>query len=267
MTGGAAVTVITKSGTNELRGSRVRNARQQRLAGVHLGRESRRRHREAERAAEHRRRQASAGRSRRTSCSSSRTGKARSSASNNSVLFSVPTADFRGGDFNRMLGAPILNAAGNPDSGAHHRGRFVAASGRDGLRSVLRQPGRHRPLSIFQRRAAQRHPAGALERADDEDAGTGASPEPAWRYRQLLQFRHPAPEPQQHRRQGQLEPERAASALVQVQRHGRAGPWRLQPRRRRRRMPVRRRRSWRRLDPRADRGHRADLHRLANLPD
>jgi hypothetical protein len=32
----------------------------------------------------------------------------------NSVLASVPTADFRSGDFSRMLGDPILNAAGNP---------------------------------------------------------------------------------------------------------------------------------------------------------
>ena len=31
-----------------------------------------------------------------------------------SVLYSVPTADFRGGDFSRMLGAPILDAGGSP---------------------------------------------------------------------------------------------------------------------------------------------------------
>ncbi|MGH9628763.1 MAG: TonB-dependent receptor domain-containing protein, partial [Bryobacteraceae bacterium] len=31
-----------------------------------------------------------------------------------SVLFSVPPADFRGGDFSRMLGGPILNANGGP---------------------------------------------------------------------------------------------------------------------------------------------------------
>ena len=48
MTGGAAVTVITKSGTNEFRGSRVRAARQQHAARVHLGRESRRHHRQAD---------------------------------------------------------------------------------------------------------------------------------------------------------------------------------------------------------------------------
>ena len=41
-----------------------------------------------------------------------------------------------------------------------------------------------------------------------------------------------APEPQQHRRQGQLEPERAASAVVQVQRDGCAGEGRVRPRRR-----------------------------------
>ena len=31
-----------------------------------------------------------------------------------SNTYSVPTADFRSGNFNRMLGAPILNAAGQP---------------------------------------------------------------------------------------------------------------------------------------------------------
>jgi Carboxypeptidase regulatory-like domain len=31
-----------------------------------------------------------------------------------SVSASVPTADFRAGDFSRMLGAPVLNASGNP---------------------------------------------------------------------------------------------------------------------------------------------------------
>ena len=84
---------------------------------------------------------------------------------------------------------------------------------------------------------------------------------------QLLQHRHAAPEPQQLRRQGQLEPERAASALVQVQRDGRARSRRLQPRRGRWCVLVRWRRSWRRLHARADRGHRADLYRLADVPD
>ena len=37
MTGGAAVTVITKSGTNNLRGNRLHDVRQQRVTDVHLG--------------------------------------------------------------------------------------------------------------------------------------------------------------------------------------------------------------------------------------
>src|SRR5207244_13411219 len=32
----------------------------------------------------------------------------------NSMLFSVPTADFRTGNFNRKLGAPILDRSGSP---------------------------------------------------------------------------------------------------------------------------------------------------------
>ena len=55
-------------------------------------------------------------------------------------------------------------------------------------------------------------------------------------------------------------------ALVQVQRHGRAGSWRLRPGPGRWRMFVRRRRR-RRPHPRADGGHRAHLYRLAQLPD
>ena len=48
------------------------------------------------------------------SCSSSRIGKAPSSAWAVS-LFSVPTDDFRSGDFSRMLGPQILDARGRPD--------------------------------------------------------------------------------------------------------------------------------------------------------
>ena len=103
MTGGAAVTVITKSGTNYFRGTRVHDVRQQRDAGVHLGRESRRCHRQAGGQAQHQRRQPRRpdqeeqvfffgnweGTFERVGFSS---------------CFSVPTADFRSGDFSRMLG-------------------------------------------------------------------------------------------------------------------------------------------------------------------
>ena len=99
-----------------------------------------------------------------------------------------------------MLGDPILNAAGNPDHGADHGGGHDAAPGRHDLRSLLGQSRRHGPIGVFERRTDQRHPAGAPERPDDEDAGAGAAAEPGGRQRQLLQHRHAAPEPQQLRR-------------------------------------------------------------------
>jgi hypothetical protein len=43
-----------------------------------------------------------------------------------SSTFSVPTVDFRGGDFNRMLGAPILSAAGEPILVPTTEGAFTA---------------------------------------------------------------------------------------------------------------------------------------------
>ena len=79
MTGGAAVTVITKSGTNNFRGSAFAMHDNSALRAFtwdenRAGRTRSRKARETSTAA------ASAARSRRTSCSSSRTGKARSSA-------------------------------------------------------------------------------------------------------------------------------------------------------------------------------------------
>ena len=50
-------------------------------------------------------------------------------------------------------------------------------------------------------------PHGSLERSHDDAAGLASSAQPAWGNRQLLRLRHPAPEPQQYRRQDQLEPE------------------------------------------------------------
>ncbi len=56
-----------------------------------------------------------------------------------SNTYSVPTADFRGGNFNRMLGAPILNAAGQPILVPTTEGGTHQPQGRDDLRSLLRQ--------------------------------------------------------------------------------------------------------------------------------
>ena len=66
-----------------------------------------------------------------------------------SRTYSVPTADFRGGNFNRMLGAPILNAAGQPHSGSDHGRRDDAAQGRDDLRSPSPGNGDGTGRSVF----------------------------------------------------------------------------------------------------------------------
>ena len=125
MTGGAAVTVITKSGTNDLRGSLLRDARQQRAARVHVGRESRRRHRQARGPPQHRRRQPRRAHQK-NKLFFFANWEGTFERVSRSVLYSVPTADFRAGDFSRMLGAPILSAGGSPIMVPHHRGRLGA---------------------------------------------------------------------------------------------------------------------------------------------
>ena len=178
MTGGAAVTVITKSGTNDFRGTRVRDVRQQRVARVHLGRESRRRHR----------------RSRKTTRNIERRQPRRPDQEEQAVLLrelgrhvrargllrtaiSVPTADFRSGNFSRMLGAPILSAAGSPILVPTTEGGttplregmiFDPFSGNlDGTgRSVFSSGGQ---INVI--------PQARLNAPDDEDAGAGPAPE------------------------------------------------------------------------------------------
>jgi hypothetical protein len=113
MTGGAAVTVITKSGTNEFRGS---------LFAMHDNSKLR-----AFTWDENRAGVTDKPKGQRNIDGGSLGGPIRKNSLfffgnyegtferlGNSVLSSVPTADFRGGDFSRMLGAPILNAAGAP---------------------------------------------------------------------------------------------------------------------------------------------------------
>jgi Carboxypeptidase regulatory-like domain/TonB dependent receptor-like, beta-barrel len=113
MTGGAAVTVITKSGTNNLRGTafamhdnsalraftwdenragvKDKPKGQRNIDGVSLG-----------------------GPIKKDKWFFFGNWEGTYERIPSSVLASVPTADFRSGDFSRKLGAPILSAAGNP---------------------------------------------------------------------------------------------------------------------------------------------------------
>ncbi len=129
MTGGAAVTVITKSGTNTLQGTAFTMYDSSALRTFTWG-ENR------------------AGAQEKPKTTRSISGGSLGGPIKKNKLFffanwegtfervgfsdtySVPTADFRGGNFNRMLGAPILNAAGQPHSGSHDRGRAAPSSGK-----------------------------------------------------------------------------------------------------------------------------------------
>ena len=87
------------------------------------------------------------GRPMRSTRCSSRTGKGRSSEWV-SRTHSVPTADFRGGNFNRMRRAH-LNVARPADSGSDDRRRDHRNSGRDD--SIPFPATKHRPLGVLQR--------------------------------------------------------------------------------------------------------------------
>ncbi len=113
MTGGAAVTVVTKSGTNDLRGTVFAMHDNSALraftwdenrAGVQ---EKPKGHRNIDGAN-------LGGPIKKNKFFFFANWEGTFERVNHSVLFSVPTADFRGGNFNRMLGAQILSADGNP---------------------------------------------------------------------------------------------------------------------------------------------------------
>ncbi len=152
-------------------------------------------------------------------------------------LFRRPTSG--AGDFSRMLGAPILSAAGNPILVPTTEGGTTPL--REGMifdpftgnldgtgRSVFSSGGRVNVIPQARLNAPMMKMMALVPHAES-----------VWRYAQLLQYRHADAEPEQLRRQDQLEPQRAASAVLQVQRDGRARARRLQPRRRRRKLLVR----------------------------
>jgi len=89
-----------------------------------------------------------------------------------SALFSVPTSDFRTGDFSKA-GSGNIKCRRQSDYGAHHgRRRHATPSGND-LRPIHRESGWRRPLGVFQQWTAQCHSHGAPERAHDEAPCTG----------------------------------------------------------------------------------------------
>src|SRR6266550_3139880 len=113
MAGGAAVTVITKAGTNNLRGSAF---------GMHDNSKLRAftwdENRAGVKAKPKGQRNIDGGSFggpiQRTKLLFFGNWEGPFDGVNSARLFSVPTADFRRGDFSRMLGAPILSAAGTP---------------------------------------------------------------------------------------------------------------------------------------------------------
>ena len=114
MTGGAAVTVTTKSGTNQFHGSAFALPHQQRTARLYLGRESRRRNEEAQKHPKHRRRQHRRTHQEEASCSSSRTGKALSSAWAAPRCFPSRRAIFAPAISAESWARPLSDASGSP---------------------------------------------------------------------------------------------------------------------------------------------------------
>ena len=182
MTGGAAVTVTTKSGTNQFHGSAFALHANSALRAFYLGRESRRRDGEAQRHPKHRRRQP-----RRTDQEEQAVllhglGRHVRARGPLRALFR-PDRRFPHRRFQPQAGGADSRRQRQPDHGAHHGGRLHAAPSGDGLRSIHRESGWHGPLGVFQQRTAQRHSRCAPERAHDEDAGAGSPSQPGWRRR------------------------------------------------------------------------------------
>ena len=113
MTGGAAVTVITKSGTNNLRGSAFAMHDNSKLRAFTWD-ENRAGVKEKPKGKRNIDGGSFGGPLIRNKLFFFGNWEGTFERVGNSVLSSVPTADFRRGDFSRMLGAPILSAAGAP---------------------------------------------------------------------------------------------------------------------------------------------------------
>ena len=178
MTGGAAVTVVTKSGTNDLHGSVSRCTTTASLRAF-IWDENRAGVTEKPKGNRNIDGGSIGGPIKKNKLFFFRTGKAHSSAWDVPRLFSVPTADFRTGDFSRMLGAHILDATAIHPS-ADDRGWHDTTSRGHDFRSVHWQSGWHGPIGVFERWEDQRHPSARLN-PDDEDAGAGSSAQSVWR--------------------------------------------------------------------------------------
>ena len=123
MTGGAAVTVMTKSGTNDLRGAVFALLRQRAPCGLSPGTRILRASRTSRTESRNIAGANLGGPIMKNKLFFFGNWEGTFERVNRSNFFSVPTADFRTGDFNRMLGADILDASGNIHSGSHHRRR------------------------------------------------------------------------------------------------------------------------------------------------
>ena len=157
MTGGAAVTVITKSGTNDFRGSAFAHARQQRAARVHLGRESRRRHTTKPKGIRNIDGGSLGGPIKKNKLFFFTDWEGTFERVGRSVTLLGPDRRLPHRRFQPDAGRADSERRRQPDPGSHHRRRHDAAPGGHGFRSVLRQSGRHRPLGVLERRAGQRH--------------------------------------------------------------------------------------------------------------
>ena len=184
MTGGAAVTVTTKSGTNQFHGSafafHTNNVLRaytwdENRAGVKD---------EAQRHPEYRRRQ-----------------RRRTHQEKQAVLLHGLGRYFRAGGplralfrpderlsyrrFQQKAGSGHQQCERQPHYGAHHgRGLHATPSG-NGLRPIHRESGWHRPLGVFQQWTDQCHSHFAPEPGHDEAPGTGPQSQPGRRRKQL----------------------------------------------------------------------------------
>ena len=201
--GGAAVTVITKSGTNQFKGSGVRVLQQRQAERDAALLRRRRRSRQAADHAEHLRRHARRADPARTRCSSSDRSRATSATRACSRSSACRTRALRAGDFSQALNT---NGTLQPIYDPADRQRRTASAGRQFASNVI--------------------PANRINPIALKVLNLFPLPNNAGHRRRRAHEQLPAPgrphlRPRQLRRQGELEPDVRASDLGQVQLHER----------------------------------------------